>query len=150
MPPVGKRTRARPGHTVRLHVRIALETGFVAEDTFGHEPVTATLGQGDVHPCLERLVLGMAPGEERESILEPEEAFGLHTAEAVHGLPRGQFESMPHLQVGQIIEFETPGGRRVPGAVKAITADRVTVDFNHPLAGHRLRVRVRLLAILEG
>jgi FKBP-type peptidyl-prolyl cis-trans isomerase SlpA len=140
--------RARLGDTVRVHVRIELEDGFVAEDTFGGEPVTAVLGQGDIHACLERCITGMRPGEEKRATLEPEEAFGLHTPEAVHTLPRSAFAAMDDIEVGQIIEFETPGGHRLPGAVRRLGTDTVVVDFNHPLAGHRLDVRLRLVEIV--
>ena len=44
-------------------------------------------------------------------------------------------------QVGPHIEAE------LPGVVKTFDADRVTIDFNHPLAGKTLRFEVEILAV---
>ncbi len=139
--------RAALGDAVEVHIRIELEDGLVAEDTFADEPITAVLGQGDIHACLERQVLGMAVGEERNLTLEPEEGFGLRTQEAVHTLSRSAFSALGPLEVGQIVAFETPSGQRLPGAIRGIDDRAVVVDFNHPLAGHRLRLRVRLVGL---
>ncbi len=141
---------AKLGDTVRVHLRIELEDGFVAEDTFADEPVTAVLGHGDIHACLERCLVGMRPGEQKTISLEPEEAFGLRSTQAIHTLPKEQFQERESLEVGQILAFRTPGGQRVPGAIRAIEERHVVVDFNHPLAGHRLNIRIRLVDILPG
>ncbi|RLD74984.1 MAG: peptidylprolyl isomerase, partial [Bacteroidetes bacterium] len=40
-----------------------------------------------------------------------------------------------------------PAGDEVPGMIKQVGADVVKVDFNHPLAGHELVYRVKIMSV---
>jgi FKBP-type peptidyl-prolyl cis-trans isomerase SlpA len=52
------------------------------------------------------------------------------------------------LNPGAIVEFRDPAGASHGGIVQALEAQRVRVDFNHPLAGQRVRFEVEVLSIL--
>ncbi|MEJ2481422.1 MAG: hypothetical protein P8Y78_14955 [Acidihalobacter sp.] len=45
-----------------------------------------------------------------------------------------------------MIAFETPAGDAVPGRIVSVEAQRVLVDFNHPLAGRDFVFEVRILS----
>ncbi|MEA3413066.1 MAG: FKBP-type peptidyl-prolyl cis-trans isomerase [Pseudomonadota bacterium] len=136
-----------PGSRVTLHYRVAIEDGFVVEDTFAGEPETIVIGRGDVHECIERTLSGLVAGTREAFVIPPESGFGLRDPEAVHRMPRLDFPADIDLERGQIIEFQTPSGATTPGAVVSIEGEFVEVDFNHPLAGHALHCEVEVLAV---
>jgi FKBP-type peptidyl-prolyl cis-trans isomerase SlpA len=47
-----------------------------------------------------------------------------------------------------VVEFNRPDGGRVAGVLKARDAQRVVIDFNHPLAGLPMRFSVRVIGVL--
>ena len=96
---------------------------------------------------LELALYGLREGQEQTLELEPEQAFGLSDPKNVHQLPRSQFPDDMDLQEGQVIGFQTQEGEELPGAVKAVENDTVTVDFNHPLAGKTIILYTEILSI---
>lgn len=141
-----------PGGTLlTLHYRIALEDGAEVLSTFGGQPATLALGGGELAPGLEHCLAQMiaeGPGARRAFQLEPQEAFGEHRAALVQRLPRSLFDASITLEPGGAIEFSAPDGTRHVGLVRSLDALDVEVDFNHPLAGRRLRFEAELIALL--
>ncbi|OBS09540.1 FKBP-type peptidyl-prolyl cis-trans isomerase [Acidihalobacter prosperus] len=136
-----------PHSRVRLHYAITLEDGTVADATVGDEPVEVTLGTGALHPNLEKLLIGRSVGSSDVVMLPPERGFGARDAALVKTLPRHEFPADMAVAPGDIIGFTTPGGDELPGAVVEIDEAAVTVDFNHPFAGHVLTVGLQILAV---
>jgi FKBP-type peptidyl-prolyl cis-trans isomerase SlpA len=139
------------GSRVSLFFELALENGEVIDSTFDHaSPATLEMGDGSLLPGFESCLLGMRAGEEREFILDPLQAFGEPNPESIHSLDRKQFsgvEARGELQVGAVVSFSGAGKQPMPGIVRELGGDSVTVDFNHPLAGKRIRFRVRVAGI---
>jgi FKBP-type peptidyl-prolyl cis-trans isomerase SlpA len=50
------------------------------------------------------------------------------------------------LEPGLVVSFQEPGGE-LPGMVTEFNDDKVTVDFNHPLAGKTLIFEVQVEAV---
>ncbi|AOV18270.1 hypothetical protein BJI67_15445 [Acidihalobacter aeolianus] len=140
-PPIG------PSSRVRLHYAITLENGTVADATMGEDPLDIEIGTGALHPNLERLLIGRKAGSTDVVVLPPERAFGLHDPSLVQTMPREDFPHAMALEVGALVAFTTPGGDEVPGIVHELTDNAVTVDFNHPFAGHRLTIGLQILAV---
>jgi len=46
------------------------------------------------------------------------------------------------------VEFPAPGGGRFAGVLKEIDDQWALFDFNHPLAGQRIRLEVEILGVL--
>lgn len=135
------------GSRVRMHFELALEDGTVADTTFGEAPIEFTMGDGTLHSNLENAIVGLACGERRTLQIDPLHGFGFADPDAVHELPREGFPSEMVLTPGTIVSFNTPGGDEIPGIVKGVDGDRVTVDFSHPLAGHTLSFTVEILEV---
>lgn len=135
-----------PGREVTLHYRMRLEDGTVVDETEA-EPLTFTVGDGTLIPGLESFLTGLAAGAEERFLIAPEEAFGLRDPDNVHTLARSEFPAEMPLEPGTVIGFSTPSGEELPGMVVEADADRVMVDFNHPLAGHQLTFEVRVVAV---
>ena len=133
-----------------LHYRIVLADPPHAEvlSTFGGNPATLLMGSGELSPALEKCLVGIASGETRTFVLQPEQAFGGYRDELLQRLPSEAFPDGLSVEAGQVIEFAGPDGARLSGLVKAIDSAQALVDFNHPLAGRPIRFEVEILAVL--
>ena len=140
------------GNLVTLHYRIGLEDGTEVLSTFGGNPATLALGGGELSPglerCLEQVVNLREPGKRSVFVLEAGEAFGAYRAELVQAYPRTAFPETLRVEEGTVFEFAAPGGATQAGLVQAIAGDEVQVDFNHPLAGKRVRFEVEVLSVI--
>jgi FKBP-type peptidyl-prolyl cis-trans isomerase SlpA len=137
----------RPGSKVVMHFSITLEDGTVAENSFDGEPLGFTMGDGTLNEGFELGLYGMKAGDEDTMVMLPEQTFGFHDPENIHEMPITDFDSDMQLDEGVIIGFTTPAGDEVPGMIKEVGRDTVRVDFNHPLAGHELTYKVKILKV---
>jgi FKBP-type peptidyl-prolyl cis-trans isomerase SlpA len=140
-----------PGRAVCLHLEVRFQDGFIALSTFGEEPIRCTIGDGALTPGLEQSIAGLTEGAEQTILVHGSELFGDHDPGNVHWLNAADFPPGLDPTPGQVVSFETPGGQETSGVVLDRIgehgADRVRVDFNHPLAGRPLTLRVRVLSI---
>lgn len=137
------------GDQVTLHYRLVCN-GEVIANTFASEPETFRIGQGDIDPRLEALLLDLHAEDHATYDLEPGAAFGNHDADLVHMLPRSEFAADAILTPGHEVEFSLPNGQILHGIIRSVDADTVEVDFNHPLAGLPVKFEVKLLATQHG
>jgi FKBP-type peptidyl-prolyl cis-trans isomerase SlpA len=117
--------------------------------TFGGNPATLALGRGELAPGLEKCLEIAEPGRSYVFELEPGQAFGERREDLVQSLPRASFAGDIALEAGAVVEFSAPDGSRHAGQVREVNAHDVLVDFNHPLAGRRVRFEVEVLAIAQ-
>lgn len=136
-----------PGSSVTMHFSIALEDGTVAEDSFDGEPLNFTLGDGSLNEGLELALYGLKAGDEQTVTMTPDQTFGYHDPENIHQMPISDFDQDMQPAEGMIIGFTTPAGDEVPGLIRTVSDDMVEVDFNHPLAGHDLLYKVKILEV---
>jgi FKBP-type peptidyl-prolyl cis-trans isomerase SlpA len=138
------------GSKVVMHFSVTLEDGTVADTSEGHEPLTFIMGDGTLAEGLELALYGLHEGEKQSLKIDPENAYGYSDPNNVHMMDRADFPEDMALEKGMIIEFDTPAGDAFPGMIKEIDQDKVTVDFNHPLAGHEILFEVEILSIESG
>ncbi|MBN2847255.1 MAG: peptidylprolyl isomerase [Coriobacteriia bacterium] len=140
---------ARMGDTVAVDYEGRLEDGTVFDSSAGRAPLLFTLGAGHVLPMFEAAVVGLEPGEMVTVTIPAEEAYGIHIAEAVQMVPVDVFgEGEP--PIGGEFNVFGEDGQNYTGRVISISEDlvNVTVDFNHPLAGHTLTYDITLNEIV--
>jgi len=142
-------TEIQAGSKVTMHFSLTLEDGTVAEDSFDSEPLEFIMGDGSLNEGLELGLYGMKAGEEETLSMTPEQTFGFHDPENLHEMLRSEFDADMDLAEGMIIGFTTPAGDEVPGIIREVSDKLVIVDFNHPLAGHELLYRVKILDVSE-
>ena len=140
-------TPIQPDSLVTLHYRITLDNGQPLISTFEGTPATLQLGNGELLPSLETLLVGLEADSERAFELEAEQAFGAWRQELVE---RVQRRHMPDekIEAMSIMEFTAPDGSRYSGLVREIDDESALIDFNHPLAGKRIRFEVRVVGIM--
>ncbi len=133
---------------IRWHYQLFLADGHLVETSEDPAGDILQLGQGEIHPNLENALLGLPQGEKIRLIILADQAFGYPDPDAIQTLPRTSFADELGLAEGQIISFALPSGQEIPGKILGISTDSVTVDFNHPLAGHNIRFELEILDIL--
>lgn len=152
---MGEHSRVAAGSHVTLHYRIAVELDGNEHEvvsTFDARPATVQIGAGQFSEALEQRLIGLEEGQEASFELAAGEAFGHRNGELVQTLARATFDAnaAPDVEYvpGDVVEFNAPDGLRFSGVLKQHAADRVVVDFNHPLAGLPVRFAVRVIGVL--
>ncbi len=135
-----------PGSAVTLHFSLSLPDGTEAVSTFGEEPLRFRMGDRTFQPAMEMALYGLKAGDEQTVTLTPEQAYGDPEPGLVHRLPLSDFDGLP-LEPGQIMSFAVGEAGETMGVIRAVEGDEVVVDFNHPLAGHEVVFRVRILEV---
>ncbi|MBM6552350.1 FKBP-type peptidyl-prolyl cis-trans isomerase [Marinomonas ostreistagni] len=132
---------------ITLHFELALEDGQLVDSNFEGNPAQFTFGDGSLLPDFEAVLLGMAPGDEASFTMAPEKAFGAHNPSNVQTIARSQFGM--DIEEGMVVSFADSAKNELPGVIKSIGENQVEVDFNHPLSGHTLTFRVKIIAVEE-
>lgn len=132
--------RAEEGDKVTVHYTGRLEGGDVFDTSRNQQPLSFTLGQGDIIPGFEKGVLGLEVGETRTVRVEPDEGYGPRRDDLV--ITVGREQAPQGLAPNDQVEVS---GRR--GVITEVTGDHVVADLNHPLAGEALTFDVELVDI---
>ncbi|MDF1764542.1 MAG: FKBP-type peptidyl-prolyl cis-trans isomerase, partial [Oleibacter sp.] len=66
----------RTGSKVTLHFALKLSADQEVDSTFGNEPASFTLGDGNLLPGFETYLLGLKAGDTGSFTVPPQEAFG--------------------------------------------------------------------------
>ena len=123
-------------------------TGEVFDSSFDREPIKFKLGEKMMIPGFENLVLGMSPGDTKEELLNPDEAYGPHREDYVMKMGKEKFPDDFEFDIGGIVQGSTPDGQPVLARIVEAHGPEVTLDFNHPLSGRSLSFKVELLDIV--
>jgi len=133
--------------TVKVHYTGRLSDGTVFDSSLSREPLEFTIGQKMVIPGFEEGMIGMTVGETRTVSIASQDAYGPYLEDLVGSIKRTQIPPNIDLQVGGILQMQTPDGGTMLVVVKALTDEAVTLDANHPLAGKDLAFEINLLEI---
>ena len=141
------------GSLVSLHFSLALTDGHVIDSNFAAPAAKFRLGDGNMLPGFEAVLIGLKPGQELETILEPEQAFGVVNPRNQHRFPVAKFKNLLEdelisTEVGAVVSFKDAAGFSLPGVIAEISDQTIAVDFNHPLAGKRIVFKANIVAVL--
>ncbi len=139
-----------------LHYRIELTSGPAAgqvfADTFNGRPATLQMGCGQWADGMEAALVGLQEGDQLEYDLAAAQAYGDRNPDLVQkitqDLMRQTAEPGAQFEPGDVVEIMAPNGGRYSGVLKQFGDGWVLIDFNHPLAGHDLRIEVYILGVL--
>jgi FKBP-type peptidyl-prolyl cis-trans isomerase 2 len=121
----------------------AKKAGIYDEKTI-YEPIVVKVGSNQLLKGLEEFLIGKNIGS-YEVVLEPENAFGKRDAKLLKlfsktNFTKNKIEPIPGLRVN------IDG---ILGTIVSVSANRVMVDLNHPLAGKRIKYKIIIRRILE-
>jgi FKBP-type peptidyl-prolyl cis-trans isomerase SlyD len=134
------------GSTVSIEYTLTLDNGDVIDSNVGKQPLTYEQGKGQIISGLEGALLGMGEGDEKKVSVAPEAGYGPVREAAILTLSRDQLPQEAQ-EVGAQIQGQGPNGQTLQGKVAALTEDKATLDFNHPLAGENLNFEVKILKV---
>lgn len=99
-------------------------------------------------------ISGLEAGDKFELTLTPDQAFGERDPQMIHEVDRsvfvvdGEFDE-ERVFVGAMIPMMTADGFRIDGLVEKVTDEKVTLDFNHQLAGETVGYRGEVLTVRD-
>lgn len=137
--------QATNGSEVTVHYTGTFDDGTVFDSSADREPITFTIGEGDVIPGFESAVVGMAEGDKKTVIVPPEEAYGPRIEEMVIQSPISELP-VDDPEEGMVFQASVQG-QTVYFVVAGIDDETVTLDGNHPMAGKQLNFELELIKI---
>lgn len=140
--------QAKSGDTVKVHYTGKLEEGTVFDSSSNRDPLQFIVGQGQIIPGFEQVVVGMSPGESKTEKIPMEQAYGPYREEMVLEVDRQQMPTDVQPEVGQQLQVRQQSGQSVPVLVTEVTQSKVRLDANHPLAGKDLVFDIELVEIV--
>jgi FKBP-type peptidyl-prolyl cis-trans isomerase SlyD len=108
-----------------------------------YEPLTFTVGAGQMIKGFDEGVVGMQVGEEKTLTIPPEEAYGEYREEFAREIPNNTVNFTP--EVG--MKLATESG--LTGTITNVNENNFVVDFNHELAGKTLIFSVTIVSVEE-
>jgi len=107
-------------------------------------PALVIMGAKMVIPGVEKHLLDMEEGEEKEFTVPPEEAFGPRNPHLIKIFPLFTFlREKVTPSPGSFVDIESMRGK-----VQSVSGGRVRVDFNHPLAGKELAYWMKIVQVI--
>lgn len=98
-------------------------------------------GQHQLLPAFERAVTGMKTGDEAKIELSAEEGFGPYDAKKRKTVPISELPAWT--QEGDVLQDRA--GQQA--TVTQLSDSSAVMDYNHPLAGKPLNMRIRILRV---
>jgi len=135
---------AKKGDRVKVHYTGMLEDGTVFDSSEGVEPLEFVIGEGYLIEEFENAVIGMEINQEKEIRISKENAYGEPREDLIFEIPREDVED--DIQAGEFL-FISNGENKIPVKVLEVKNSTVIIDANHPLAGHDLLFKIRLLEL---
>lgn len=140
-------TMIKAGDTVAIHYNGTLADGSVFDSSKGRDPLTFTVGSGQIIPGLDKALPGMSVGEKKSVLAVAAEAYGPVNEQARQAVPRDQFPDDIPMEVGTQLQMQSPDGQVVQVRIAEVADDAVTLDANHPLAGQDLTFDIEIVSI---
>ena len=125
--------------------------GEIAKKLHGKEgPMLLIYGHAMMIKGLNDAIEDMKEGESKGIALDPNDAFGQKDQGKLKVYPITEFIKAGYksLSPGMMMVINVPGGQ-LTGTIKSISNGRVTVDFNHPLAGKKVFYELKITRIIR-
>ena len=142
----------QPNDTVVISFTGKLDNGEVFYTVTTDDPMQFTLGNSDLPPTLEQEIFKLSVGEKAKVRVAPEEGYGARLKDLVQTINNQQMVDALNPKPGMILSLKvTKDGteQKVPATVLEVKGSEVTVDYNHPLAGHHLNYDITLLEVIK-
>ena len=128
--------------------------GKVVDSATEEKPLDYIQGTHMIIPMLEAYLEGKSEGEEYSVTIPPEEAYGEYDLSRVIDIPKSSFEMNGKLredllEVGKFVPMLNSAGEVCNGMVVEVKEDKVTMDFNPPMAGKTLNFKGKVISVRD-
>jgi len=117
------------------------------ETSRGTSPLIFEIGSRSVLSRLDEEIQGMQVGDKKTFTVPPEEGYGKKQNDLIETVKKSSFPEHITPTVGQQLQLQLPNGGTIGVTVTDIHGEMVTLDGNHPLAGHTLEFEVEMVDI---
>jgi peptidylprolyl isomerase len=138
---------ASKGNRVSVHYTGSLEDGSVFDSSRKGDPLSFTIGKGEVIPGFDTAVTGLEVGGSITVSIPPAEAYGEYSEQYVIRAKRSDIPPEIKPELGMELTLHQDDGGQIPVRVTDLSATHVTLDANHPLAGKALTFEIELVSI---
>ena len=132
---------------VSVHYTGKLTDGEVFDSSQGRDPLTFTVGAGQLIKGFEDGVMGMKVNETKTVNIKAEEAYGPVRDELIQVIEKSMLPQDLDPEVGQKLATQGSGGRQMVVSVVAVDDTTITIDGNHELAGKDLIFEIEVVSI---
>ncbi|MCA8941799.1 MAG: peptidylprolyl isomerase [Planctomycetes bacterium] len=137
------------GKVVSIHYKLTLDNGTVVDSSEGQDPLDYLHGAQNIVPGLEKQLTGKTIGDAVQAKVAPSEGYGERDEQAIQEVERGAFPADADVSPGITFQALDEDQNPLLGTIVKVDGNSVTVDFNHPLAGHNLNFEVTIEAIRD-
>ncbi len=132
---------------VSVHYTGTLENGEVFDSSKERDPLSFTVGAGQMIPGFDNAVKGMKLNEVKKVTIPAGEAYGEPRPELVQEVSKEQLPEGLEPHVGQQLASELSNGQQITVYVTDVKPEKIVVDANHPLAGKDLNFEIEVVKI---
>ena len=134
-----------PGEEVSVEYTVSDDEGKELETNRGKTPLTYVSGRNQIPSGLEKALVGLHVGEEKDVRLSPEEGFGPVRSDARQEVPKNAVP--PESQkVGAILQAHSADQTKIVSVVE-VKENTIVIDFNHPYAGKTVTFHVKVIGV---
>jgi FKBP-type peptidyl-prolyl cis-trans isomerase SlyD len=113
------------------------------------KPFAYLHGNEQMVPGLEKELEGLVVGDKKDVTVSPAEGYGDLNPQLKMEVERASFPKDADIQPGMQFEGQGDGGTKTVFTVKAVVADKIHVDGNHPLAGETLHFSIEVIGFRD-
>lgn len=143
-------TSAQQPQTLIIAVTGTLDNGAVFFTAERESPVSVTIGDSTLPPTVEQAITSLKVGETAKVRVAPEEGYGQRQQDLLQVIDNPEMVQALQPKPGMILSLKINhkgSEEMVPATVIEVDGTLVTVDYNHPLAGHHLNYEIEVLEI---
>lgn len=141
-------TQVSQNKAVYFNYTLTNDNGDTLDQSNG-QPLAYLHGFGNIIQGLENALLGKSAGDKLTVTVEPADAYGEYSSDAVQEVPRANFQGVDNIEAGMQFQSQTEDGHVMLVTVRDVQDDIVVVDANHPLAGERLTFDVEITEVRD-
>jgi peptidylprolyl isomerase len=141
--------QVKSGDVVRVHYTGTLEDGSQFDSSVGRAPLEFTVGAGQMIAGFDAGVVGMAVGEKKTILIDPDHGYGQKDPTAIIEFPASNIPEGMTVEVGMKLNLQNQYGQPVPVEVIEVKEEVIIMDANHFLAGKDLTFEVEIVEIVS-
>jgi peptidylprolyl isomerase len=139
--------QAQHSNRVTVYYIGTLDNGKIFDQRDKDQPLSFTIGRGEIFPALEQEIIGMTVGEVKNICLTANQAYGQRLEENLLKVSCESFPTGRKLRIGEKLSIELGGKEHRLMRVKSFNEQEVLLDGNADLAGCELTFALQLVAI---